>query len=208
MKDRVVDLGALWHWPALSNLTPGLDDSELAHVPPWLLPGSREWGQSKRAMIHKSQHPEPLSCAPQERALMPMCSSSSLGRMGTAGPWPWSSRPTGTSSSGTALTHSTFPICWAWATSASWGSGTTTKVTQAQGQGGREGRPQLSTWAPPCLPDCTWTLLPQGDREPKAVDCHHFFKVYLFIYLFLAALGLRCWAGLSLVAVNGGYSSL
>ena len=32
--------------------------------------------------------------------------------------------------------------------------------------------------------------------------------VYLFIYLFLAMLGLRCYVGFSLVVVRGDYSSV
>ena len=36
----------------------------------------------------------------------------------------------------------------------------------------------------------------------------HFFFFNKFIYLILAALGLRCCAWLSLVAASGGYSSL
>ena len=34
----------------------------------------------------------------------------------------------------------------------------------------------------------------------------HFFKIILFVYLFLAVLGLHCCVGFSLVAARGDYS--
>lgn len=79
---------------------------------------------------------------------MPTCSLSSLGKMETVAPWPWSSQPTGTSLSGTTRTPSTFLTCWAWATSANWGSGMTTKVATSWDQGGKESLGQCSLVPP------------------------------------------------------------
>ena len=53
----------------------------------------------------------------------------------------------------------------------------------------------------------------KGVQDTVGDGVHDFFFLNKFIYLFLAALGLRCWVfvavrGLSLVAASGGYSSL
>ena len=60
------------------------------------------------------------------------------------------------------------------------------------------------------------SLCKQSDQQkllvtsPFLVNRHSFFLkfIYFIYYLFLAVLGLRCYHGLSLVAVSGGYSSL
>ena len=43
----------------------------------------------------------------------------------------------------------------------------------------------------------------KSDTTEQLQFLSFYFKIYLFYYLFLAALGLHCWCRLSLVAVHG-----
>lgn len=65
----------------------GLSTLHSAH----LFPGSSEDPRAEPEQggyVSERLAPRASSCAPQEQAPMPTCSSSSLGRTGTAGPWP------------------------------------------------------------------------------------------------------------------------